>query len=334
MFVVFRKMLQALGVGGPSVDTVLAAPGTRPGQYLEGEVQVLGGKHPVDIEHVALSLVTRVEVEGGAGEHDSTAELHRLPVSGRFHLPAGEHRSIPFRFPVPWETPITDVYGQHLHGMTMGLRTELSVASAVDKGDLDLVAVHPLPAQEQILEALSRLGFRFKSADLERGYIRGLHQTLPFYQEIEFWTAPQYGHALNEVEVTFVADPQGMDVVLEVDKRGGLFTGGHDLYHHFRVDHATADGTDWAAEIDAWLQQSVLSHRGGHFAPPAYGQGHGYGQSHGYGQGHGERGHHGRGGLGAGAVVGGVAAGLVGGYVASEMMDEIFEGDDGGYGEE
>ena len=78
---------------------------------------------------------------------------------------------------MPWETPITEVYGQHLHGMTMGLRTELEVARAVDKGDLDAVAVHPLPAQERILDALLRLGFRFSQADVERGRIHGVQQT-------------------------------------------------------------------------------------------------------------------------------------------------------------
>ncbi|MGC9665250.1 sporulation protein [Planosporangium sp. 12N6] len=321
---VFKKMLGALGVGGPSVDTVLTDPNTRPGAMLQGQVHLEGGKNDVDIEHVAVGLVTRVEVEGGGSEYNSMVEFHRVPVTGRLHLPAGARQSIPFQFPVPWETPITDVYGQRLHGMTMGLRTEVAIARAVDKGDLDPVFVHPLPVQEIILEAMGRLGFRFKSADLERGYLRGVHQSLPFYQEIEFWAAPQYSHALNEVELTFVANPHGLDVIIEVDKRGGLFTGGRDVFHHLRVDPATADRTDWAAQIDGWLNQAVLP-RAGHYAPPGYG--HGYGQpGHGYGQpGHG----HGRGGFGAGAVIGGVAAGLVGGYVAGEIMDEVFDGDGG-----
>ncbi len=33
-FVVFKKMLGAFGVGGPSVDTVLSNPSTRPGLML------------------------------------------------------------------------------------------------------------------------------------------------------------------------------------------------------------------------------------------------------------------------------------------------------------
>lgn len=253
---VFKRMLKALGVGGPSVDTVLANPNCRPGGQLEGQVHIAGGDHDVDIEYVSLGLVTRVEVESGDSEYNATQEFHTQRVTGSFKLPAGAKHSVPFRFDVPWETPITEVYGQRLAGMTMGLRTELEVARAVDKGDLDDVMVHPLPAQERILDALARIGFRFQRADNESGRIYGVQQSLPFYQEIEFWPAPQYANAINQLELTFLATPQHLQVVLEVDKRGGLFTEGRDAFGRFTVDYATVDQTDWAAQLDGWLRQS------------------------------------------------------------------------------
>lgn len=259
--VVFKRLMKAMGVGGPSVETVLANPNCRPGGQLEGRIQVLGGDHQVDIDHVTLGLVTRVEVESGDNDYDTTQEFHRQQVTGAFRLEPGQRYDLPFRFAVPWETPVTELYGQHLHGMTMGLRTELEVARAVDKGDLDAVSVHPLPAQERLLDALLRLGFRFARADVERGHIYGVRQTLPFYQEIEFSPAPQYARSINQLEVTFIADAQQMQVVLEVDKRGGVFTEGRDAFGRFTVDHATADRTDWTAELDNWLRQS-LSRRG------------------------------------------------------------------------
>ena len=115
-----------------------------------------------------------------------------------------------------------------------------------------------------------------------------------------------------------MANPQFVDVILEVDKRGGLFTAGHDVFHHIRVEHATARQTDWAAEIDGWLQRAVLTRGGGGHFQAGYGaQGHRHG--------------HGRG-PGAGAVVGGLAAGMVGGYVAGEMLEEAFD-DGGDFGE-
>jgi sporulation-control protein len=255
--VVFKRMMQALGVGGPSVDTVLSNPNCRPGGFLEGTVHVVGGEHAVDIEYVALGLMTRVEVEAGDGEYSSNQEFNRQRLTGSFRLEAGAKHDIPFRFDVPWQVPITEVYGQHLHGMTMGLATELEVARAVDKSDLDPVAVHPLPAQERILDALLRLGFRFSRADVEQGTVYGTEQHFPFYQEIEFYPPSQYAGAINQLELTFLPTPQHLQVILEVDKRGGLFTEGHDAFGSFNVDYRTADQTDWTAQLDGWLRQSA-----------------------------------------------------------------------------
>jgi sporulation-control protein len=255
--VVFKRMLQALGVGGPSVETVLANPHCRPGGYLEGHVQVMGGDHAVDVEYVALGLLTRVEVESGDSEFTTDQEFHRQRLTGSFKLDAGARHDIGFRFDVPWETPITQLYGQHLHGMQMGLATELEVARAVDKSDLDAVAVHPLPAQERILEALLRLGFRFSRADVEHGRVHGVHQELPFYQEIEFYPPSAYAGGINELELTFLPTPHVLQVVLEIDKRGGLFTEGHEAFGRFDVDYTTVEQTDWAAELDGWLRQSA-----------------------------------------------------------------------------
>ncbi|NEE54670.1 sporulation protein, partial [Streptomyces sp. SID8455] len=75
----------------------------------------------------------------------------------------------PFGLEIPWETPVTMFAGQHLRGMDIGVTTELEIARALDSGDLDPINVHPLPAQQAILDAFGQLGFRFRSADMERG---------------------------------------------------------------------------------------------------------------------------------------------------------------------
>ena len=308
---VFKKMLSAFGVGGPSVDTVLTNPNTRPGLSLDGQVHLLGGDAPASIEQITLGLVTRVEIEGGDSEYAGIMEFHRMAVSGPLELAPKQQLAIPFQLPVPWETPVTDVYGQRLHGMTMGLRTELAVARAVDKSDLDHVAVHPLPIHERILDAFQALGFRFKHADLERGHIRGVQQTLPFYQEIEFFAAPQYARTINEVELTFVTSQRGVDVILECDKRGGFLTAGHDVFGRYTVSHADADRTDWVRVVDGWLRETTSRY--------------GSLRAHGSGAPHG-RGH------GMGGVVAGTALGVAGGLVAGELIGDAFEGDFGDFG--
>ncbi|MFG3441131.1 sporulation protein [Nonomuraea sp. NPDC047897] len=331
--VVFKRMLGAFGVGAPSVDTVLTTPRTQPGGMLTGEVRLNGGDFDAEIEHITLGLVARVEFEHGDGEGAGVGEFSRAQVSGPFVLRKGEVRSIDFSIPVPWEAPVSEIGGQHLNGMALGVRTELAIAKAIDKGDLDMVAVEPLPSQLRILQAFLQLGFHFKSADLEAGHIYGSSQQLPFYQEIEFYPPPQHAGVVGEVELTFIANPGGLEVILEADKRAGRYGG--DAIGRFTISHDDAMRTDWPSEIDRWL--AGLSQYGGHhggFGHQEYGHG-GYGHdSHhgGYGHpqhhGHHDSHHEHRSGPGWGAVAAAGAAGVVGGLVAGEIVEEMFEGDE------
>ncbi|MBD0842272.1 MULTISPECIES: sporulation protein [unclassified Streptomyces] len=324
---VFKRLLGSLGVGGPTVDTVLDPGAARPGGALTGQVHLKGGDADFDIEHITLELVARVEAEHDGGESEGVVAFERFTVGGGFRLAAGEPHSVPFTLMLPWETPITELYGQGL-GIVLGVRTELAVAGAKDKGDLDQLAVAPLPVQEAILEALGQLGFGFKSADLEYGRIGGTGQQLPFYQEIELAPAPQYAHQVNEIELTFLAGPGGMEVVLEADKRGGFFSEGHDALTRFTV--GLHDSRDWNTEVDGWIRQ-LVEHRASYGSHSSYGHdGH-----HGH-YGHDDHHHEGhRSGPGMGTVVAagaaGLAVGVVGGMVAAEVVDEVgdfFEGDE------
>ncbi|WP_370949639.1 sporulation protein [Amycolatopsis sp. cg5] len=299
---VFKKMLQKFGVGGPSVDTVLSESRCHPGGLLSGEVRLTGGEADADIEHIALSLVVR------GGRAGSLTEFHRVVVSGATRLEAKQQRTIPFTMPVPWETPVTEVTGQALPGIEVGLRTELAIAKAVDKGDLDPVIVAPAPAHDAVLDAFGQLGFGFKSVELEAGRVHGLRQELPFYQEIAFYPSGPYAGRLSEVELVVVAERDGVQVVLEADRRGG------DVQARFAVGHEEALDTEWARLIGDWLDRVAAQH--GHHG---YGHHDEYGHHDGYGQ---------RRGPGMGAVVAGAAAGVVGGMVLGEVLDDAFEDDE------
>ncbi|MEW1633101.1 sporulation protein [Streptomyces sp. NPDC093801] len=326
---VFRRLLGSIGAGGPVVDTVLDPVGAVPGGSLSGEVRLTGGRADFEIEHITLELVARVEDETGRGERDGAVVFERFTVGGGFRLHEGERRSVPFAVTLPWETPVTELHGRPL-GVVLGVRTELGVAGAKDKGDLDALAVRPLPVQEAVLEALGQLGFGFKPGDLEYGRIGGPGRQLSFYQEIELSPAPQYAHRVREIEVTFLAHPAGTDVVLEADGRGGLFSGSRDALARHTVRHDQVAHTDWNAEVDAWIRAVVESHTARSASCGSYA--HGGHDPHKGDHGHG--GHH-RPGPGTGTAVAagaaGLAVGVVGGMVAAEAVDEIgefFEGDE------
>ncbi|MFF4215928.1 sporulation protein [Streptomyces nondiastaticus] len=250
----FKKLLASLGAGGASVETVLFEENVVPGGIVQGEVRIQGGSVAQAIQGLSVGLQARVEVEGDDSEYKQDVEFTRVQLGGAFEVQAGAVHTVPFGLEVPWETPVTTFLGRHLTGMNVGVTTHLAIARAVDSGDLDPVNVHPLPAQQAILDAFGQLGFAFKSADLERGHIRGTRQRLPFYQEIEFRAPSQY-RGLNEVELSFVADDREMDVVLEMDKKPGLFSEGSDTYRSFTVDLHAYGQTDWAAYLNQWLAE-------------------------------------------------------------------------------
>jgi hypothetical protein len=159
---------------------------------------------------------------------------------------------------------------------------------------------------------------------------------------------------VNEIELTFLATPAGMEIVLEADKRGGLFEPGQDALTRFTVSHHDVGARDWNSEVDGWIRQ-LVEHRAsygshatyGHADPYAAGSGYGHHSAHGSGHasdhesghGSGHEGHRSGPGLGTAVAAGaaGLAVGVVGGLVAAEVVDEVgdfFEGDDDEGGEE
>ncbi|NHD16429.1 MULTISPECIES: sporulation protein [unclassified Actinopolyspora] len=307
----FKRMLQAVGIGGPSVDTVLREGPCQPGESVSGEVRIGGASGSTRIQRIDLVLIAQVET---ADDQQGALEFRRVTVAEDFQLEAEQHTNIPFEIPLPWETPITALRGQALPGMRVGVRTEVAVARAVDTGDMDPLHVEPLPCQLPAIEALFGMGAQLKSADVEHGTISGVAQEFPFYQELEFFAPPEFSGRINEIELTFVTRADSVDVVLEADRRGGLFTSGGDALGRIHRSHEEAVHTDWTSEIRSWLE-AVAQSAGGFF-----GGGH---DSHGK---HEHSGH--SGGPGVGGMVAAGAAGVAAGAVGGMMLDEAFEGEE------
>ncbi|WP_017586031.1 sporulation protein [Nocardiopsis ganjiahuensis] len=250
---VIKRLLAGIGFGGATVETSLDSSVSVPGGSLRGTVVIEGGDIEQQVEQLTVGLQARVETEVGDREVDNDMEFHRVRLGEGVTLTPGQRFQVPFELSVPWETPITAYRGRHLHRMNLGVNTRLHVARAVDPGDLDPVAIEPLPAQAAVLDSLTSLGFTFKHADLERGRIARTRQRLPFYQELEFRSPSRY-RGLNELELSMVTDERGVDVVLELDKKPGLlFSEGRDTFHRFTVDHHDGAGRDWTGHLHGWI---------------------------------------------------------------------------------
>lgn len=140
----FKRLLASLGAGGASVETELSELNVVPGGVVQGEVRIQGGSVDQQIEGLSVGLQARVEVECHDTETKQDIEFTKLRLGGAFEVRAGAVHVVPFGLEIPWETPITMFAGHQLHGMNIGVTTELEIARALDSGDLDPINVHPL----------------------------------------------------------------------------------------------------------------------------------------------------------------------------------------------
>ncbi|CRK55818.1 Sporulation control protein Spo0M [Alloactinosynnema sp. L-07] len=261
----FQKVLASLGSGGAKVDARIIDRAVRPGGTLRGEVLLTGGQVDQEVDSLGVSVLARVQTDG-----DKVADLpiQTVNLAGRELIRAGAQVTVPFEVQLPWETPITSVFGKYLTGMAVGLQTNLDLAgSVVDPQDVDAIAIEPLPVQHRILDAMSRIGFQFRAANLEKNRLDGVDQQLPFFQEITFAPSPAFAAAFTEVTVTFLARPNDVQVVLDVLKKvrvakgGGLGARGQAYLGSFVVQNATMAQNNWEQQIEGWLRQ-VAAPRG------------------------------------------------------------------------
>jgi sporulation-control protein len=208
----FLKMV-ANGVNPPKVTCDLDRSQVRPGERLTARLVLEGGAADVVIRRFAVELVVRFESHGQGGREEvrflRTVGVREFPAP--FGLAAGEKREEEAVFELPWEMPLTHTGGRRLKGAYSAVRTELAIDDAVDRGDLDEVQVHALPAQEAVLAAMTDIGFRHQEAEVKPGRSRGARHAVDWWQEIEV-EFPAWKQGGRDLELILVTREDEIDV--------------------------------------------------------------------------------------------------------------------------
>lgn len=324
---VLRRILSSLGFGGVDVDTVLAASAVRPGGAFSGQVR-LHAKGDVEITSLWLLLV--------ANANGAETELGRYPVADAFALRGGTGHAVGFHLAAPYTAPITLIYGHPVPGVTVGVRTQVSVASGSAKTDFDPLGVEPAEIHQHVLDALGTIGCRFVRSGLRPG--RPPAQAVTFYAPVPPGQAP--GPQIPQLVFLLAADPQGATVIAELAGRPG-----QGDTHRVGAEQArelSADPARWIELVDGWVRRALerLSslpaqdpgafmrppvhapgppHHSGHPSRPYAYPGHGF-SGYRYG------GYRGTGSM-IGAGLGGAALGFLGGMVVSDMVHDALAPD-------
>lgn len=263
---VFKRMLASVGIGGATVETILDKDAVRPGGTVSGTLKATGGNVAQTIEGISVGLRATVEKEyeytdADGEEHSGEYTIdvviaEQVLSSEETELEPEQEFELPFELTIPMEAPITGFKKKHiLDGV--GVNTRLHVDNALDNTDVDPLRIKPLPAQRAVLRAVRELGFKRKGVDLEKGKVHHTRQTLPFYQEFEY-SAPGKYKGLNSLELTFLTDDKGVDVVLELDKKSGiLFSEGGDKLLRLSIGHDDTDSEEIAAKLHEWIHAAA-----------------------------------------------------------------------------
>lgn len=252
----FKHMLAGFGIGAVQVNTRLQNFTLAPGETLHGVVEICGGNVAQGITDLAVAIEMQYKREVNDATIWETYRLTHQRLSDPLVVQPGEFRTFPFALILPPTTPLSVGHAQ------VQLRTKLAVPNAVDPGDTDAIFVQPHPLMQQVFDALETLGFRLYRAECVHS--RRPHHGVPFVQEFEFRPVSVYRQDVEEIELRFHLHPNGLHVMLEVDKRErglrGLLADAYDLNERRTQLHLPLRRIDQQAivrQLDATIRQAL-----------------------------------------------------------------------------
>ena len=252
----FQKILASVGIGNAKVDTKLTRSIYTAGDVVEGVVEIRGGNTAQQIDAIYVTVYTSYIKEVDDKKVQDEAAVARYEVGTGFTINDNELKEIPFRFNLPYSTPMS------VGKTKVWIQTELDIKMAVDPNDRDYIEVRPTSLAAEIIYATKQLGFRQRSAECEKAPF-SLRAPHPFVQEFEFSPTGQYRNYLDELEIIFVnQSASGVDLLIQVDRKvrglGSLFSEALNLDESFI---RLTIGNHQIAQVKQILQDVIERHK-------------------------------------------------------------------------
>lgn len=284
-----KNLMAKLGKGGAKVDLVLEKEDYLPGEGVKGELLIHGGTVDQQINRIQIDLRLNIRVKEKTLSHT----IQSFPFPQSFTVQPAERRSFPFNYSLPANLPVS---GNHIF---YTFDTHLDIAAGVDHHDHDTIRIHPPRQLQKVLDALSQLGFR---ETYDSRSFNG--QT----QEFELFPTEFLQGQVEEVEFIAALDSSGVRLLLEVDVFTGF--GKQEARRELFLENDQLDDESHLQEHLRGILAEMVNNPSGF--PPM--------------QNHSFQGHTARGGTNWGGMVGGFAAGILGGMVLSELAEDGLEG--------
>lgn len=213
----FKSLFKKLGFGNVEVDARLRGGAVAQGGILEGDVFIIGASDVTTIDELYVKIVTEYTRESDDYEKRETCILAEHKLFDRLTVQPKEEKSVPFSIQLPFETPVTTMGWNRVY-----LQTTAETSAIFDPNDTDQIQVAPHPHTQAVLNAIQNLGFQLYKVDCE--YTHRFGGRYPFVQEFEFKASGEFRGKLDELEAYLRPNPNGIEVIFQIDKRGGMFS--------------------------------------------------------------------------------------------------------------
>ncbi|MFD6443016.1 sporulation protein [Peribacillus sp. NPDC060186] len=292
----FKKILASLGKGAATVDLQCDNSNYQAGESIQGEVVIQGGEVEQKINQLTVRFMMNVVLKQGS----VSKEIAHIPLVNRDCIHPKERKVIPFQYILPTNIPISR------GTVSYYLDTHLDIEGGVDRKDVDWLVIQSQESLQSIFNAMGQLGFR-ETASSGKLDQHG--------QEFAFFPTQQFMGQVNEVEMRFANEESGIRVWMEVDCKSG-----YNEIEAKREFHLNQNVLEHEAELEKLLGKYISEAIEKPYAftqPFSYSTNHHYGRASQIGN-------------AIPSMVGGLAVGVLGTMLFTEMMDgfdieEMFE---------
>ncbi|MCS1352128.1 sporulation protein [Mechercharimyces sp. CAU 1602] len=197
------QTVSSLQLDGTIVDTKLDKTHYRQGEWVLGEV-IISSDIATSLENITLSLVIPM---GTQAEEEYLMADYLLTES--VQVEANKTVHIPFRFELPWDTPVT------LDQYPIFIRTDIQSGEEYYLSEMGEIEIFPHPLVENVLGVMEQQAFQLFNVEYNFNKETEMH---PFAQEFTFQPPESITQDLAETKVIFdpIDEEEKVDIRIEL----------------------------------------------------------------------------------------------------------------------
>lgn len=136
-------MLAKFGFGSAKIETVIHTNEIQPLGVLIGHFKITGGKLGQHIETIKIDILTKMALKSMQKGRRRFATVQSLTFEANRTVDTDVEITIPFRFILHGETPVTEFKSSRPNDVEVFLKSSLEIAYAINPIAVISLSVHP-----------------------------------------------------------------------------------------------------------------------------------------------------------------------------------------------